>query len=222
MKSHNVFSNFKKVLCVVTLILYFSGLPVVLGNKPLGEAFTIAEFAVFFLMMPEMWGELKKLLKKPKLFLYVVVGFIMVFALDSLLWGEIIQPMLGSILKVAPNNANTESLIQRIHENPGFMIFGCVFFGPVLEEILYRYTAFGMLYGKNKFVAYFVTALIFGIQHVAIAGIWGGDYAQFLNIGGYMIFSLIMSFVYKKTDSLCVPILIHIAGNAIGVYQIAL
>ena len=98
----------------------------------------------------------------------------------------------------------------------GFM--ACIY-GPVLEELLYRYTAFGMLYQKNRLLAYIVPSLLFAFQHVAEAGIWGGDTVQLINIPGYIIAGLIFAFLYARSKNICVPIGAHILTNSFGLFM---
>ena len=124
--------------------------------------------------------------------------------------------MITSAAGITLDNANTDKVFEMVMKSPIFMgIMACVY-GPVLEELLYRYTAFGVLYEKNKFSAYAVSALLFGIQHVAEAGLWGGDTIQLMNMPGYIIAGLIFAFLYAKTKNICVPIGAHILANSFG------
>ena len=217
MKEHGAFYIFKRIICVFMLVLYVSGVQQFFGGGILSLAYIVLMFLVVIIMIPDILKEGKAFKQSPKTLLLIPLGLLMVILLDNLLMENIIQPILFKAVGVATENANTERVFEMIRKNPAVMVFLSCIFGPVLEEILYRYTVFGLIETKSKPVAHFVTALLFGLQHVIDAGIYGGDITQFINISGYMMFSFIMSGLYSKTKNLCIPIAIHIIVNLLGV-----
>ena len=188
-----------------------------LNFGPLSAFFSLSEIAIVILLMSQLFGEVIKLFKNPKTFLYLFLGVALIAGIDVFAWEFFIHPVLCDIVGFTPNNANKETVFESFGTSLGNMIFWCCVFGPIVEEILYRYTAFGLLQKKNKLLAHLLTAFMFGIQHVAVAGIWGGDATQFINIGEYLIFSLIMTFTYEKSHNLCIPIILHMAKNLLAV-----
>ena len=217
MKENNAFLIVKRILCIFMLLLYVSGGSQFLGDGIISLAYLLLMFVVVIIMFPDICKEGKGFKEKPKTLLLIPLGILLVFLLDQTLMQNIVQPFIWRIAGTAKENANTEKVFEMIRNNPFFMVFLTCVFGPVLEEILYRYTLFGLIGKKNKPVAYIITALLFGLQHVIDAGIYGGDVKQFINIGSYMVFSFIMSGLYSKTKNLCIPIIIHITTNSIGV-----
>lgn len=86
-------------------------------------------------------------------------------------------------------------------------ILGIVVFAPILEEILFRGMIFNRLREEmNVVVAAIIQAIIFGIMH--------GNMLQFFYT---FALALVMAYVYVKTDSLWMSILVHITYNLFGV-----
>ena len=222
MKENNALLIVKRILCIFMLILYVSGVTQFFGDGIFSLAYLLLMFAVVIIMFPDILKEGKDFKNKPKTLLLIPLGILLVFLLDQTLMQNIVQPFIWKISGGTKENANTEKVFEMIRNNPIFMVFLTCVFGPVLEEVLYRYTLFGLIGKKNKPAAYIITALLFGLQHVIDAGVYGGDVRQFINIGSYMVFSFIMSGLYSKTKNLCIPIIIHITTNSIGVAMMLL
>jgi membrane protease YdiL (CAAX protease family) len=86
-------------------------------------------------------------------------------------------------------------------------MLGIVVFGPILEEILFRGIIFNKLRQEMPVVlAALIQAIIFGIMH--------GNPLQFLYT---VVLGLIMAYVYVKTDSLWLSIVVHVIYNYFGV-----
>lgn len=211
----NTAPKWKKICCIVVLICYCTAILIVVGIRSLGEMFNLIEILTLILMIPQLGSEMKKL--RPKALVWILIGFAAVFLFEQIMWDNILLPDICSRLGIVQENANTEKMTALIRQNPVVLGLAGAVFGPVLEELLYRYTFFALLYDKNKFAAHTLTALIFGLQHIFEAGIWGGDFTQLINIPGYMIFSLVMTCTYVKTKNLWIPIGIHVLSNGIGV-----
>ncbi len=208
----NTAAKWKRILCIVLLFFYFSALPV----PGLGTICTLADLALVVIMIPDIFRDAKKLGSSKKNLLFMPLGAAAVIGLQGILWDNIAVNLIILKLGIPVNNANNEKVTGMVMASIVFMgLIVCVY-GPVLEEVLYRYTAFGLLYEKNRFAAYAVSALLFGIQHVAEAGIWGGDVIQFINMPGYIIAGLILGFLFAKTKNICVPIGAHILVNSFG------
>ena len=212
----NTSTKWKKIFCLIMLFFYFSNISVPLGVPAIYTMQDILNILLVIVMIPDMAGEAKKFGEKKKSLLLIPLGAVMIIGLQGILWDNIIMGIIRSAIGITADNANTTNVTEMIKSSPIFMGFMACIYGSVLEEILYRYTAFGMLYGKNRFWAYVVPSLLFAFQHVAEAGIWGGDKAQLINIPGYISAGLIFAFLYARSKNICVPIGAHILTNSFG------
>lgn len=120
------------------------------------------------------------------------LNFISLGAAESYLnWLYSIQ-----IFKVGPET----SLLHYV------LFFGVVaILGPVVEEIIFRGIMIERLGTKYNYRwAVIISSVIFAILHLSPIGAF--------------IFGVALSLVYLKTESLMIPILIHIANNTIAVF----
>lgn len=218
-QSLNTSSKWKKLCCFALLFFYFSHIQIALGSpvaNTISGILNILNLVLVMVMIPDIIREAKKFGDNKKSLLWIPLDAAMVIVLQGILWDRVLKGMITSAAGITLDNANTDKVFELVMKSPIFMgIMACVY-GPVLEELLYRYTAFGVLYEKNKFSAYAVSTLLFGIQHVAEAGLWGGDTIQLMNMPGYIIAGLIFAFLYAKTKNICVPIGAHILANSFG------
>ena len=212
----NTSTKWKKIFCLIMLFFYFSNISVPLGVPAIDTIRDILNILLVIVMLPDIANEAKKLGGNKKSLLLIPLGVVMVIGLQGILWDNIIMGIIRSAIGITADNANTINVTEMIKSSPIFMGFMACIYGPVLEELLYRYTAFGMLYEKNSFLAYIVPSLLFAFQHVAEAGIWGGDTAQLINMPSYIIAGLIFAFLYTRSKNICVPIGAHILTNSFG------
>lgn len=202
------------------LFFCFSNISVPLGIPVMDTVRDILDILLVLVMLPDIAGEAKKFGDNKKSLWLIPLGVVMLICLQGILWDSIIMGMIRPAVGITADNANTSRISEMMKANPIFMgCMACVY-GPVPEELLYRYTAFGMLYEKNKFLAYTVPSLLFAFRHVSEAGIWGGDTAQLINTPSYIIAGLIFAFLYVKTKNICVPIGAHILMNSFGVLML--
>ena len=209
-------SRWKKILCLILLFLYCSAISRPLNLPMLGTLSNLMQFVVVGVMVPDIFREFKKIKGNKKCLIYVPVGVLVLIGVQGFLWDELLLPRLLSALGISLNDANYDSVTDMIKNNPVIMGTMVCIHGPLIEEILYRYTAFGLIYKKNRILAYLVSMFLFGLQHVIVAAVWGGDPIQFFNMPGYIIAGFIFAFLYSKSKTLAVPILVHIIGNSIG------
>ncbi|MCR4557348.1 MAG: CPBP family intramembrane metalloprotease [Saccharofermentans sp.] len=209
-------SGWKKTLCLIMLFFYCSAILEPLNMHMLGTLVTLMQFAVVFIMIPDLLREFKKIKGNSKSLIYVPLGVIVLFALQAVLWGSILLPFIRSSLGITMNDANSDLVTGMVRNHPVVMGTMVCVHGPIIEEILYRYTAFGILFQKNRFAAYLISMFLFGLQHVIVAAVWGDDPIQFINMPGYIIAGFIFAFLYSKTRTLAIPILVHMISNSIG------
>lgn len=206
----------------IMLIMYSFGL---LGTIPIIKNiafFLEILFVVLFLKI--LWNSIKALKGKiVRSIIWIVLGFVSIFIVQNIVWDSILKNIIMQIIGLEEAlNSNQVNLESMLESYPVIFIFGVVFLGPVLEELLYRYICFRSIYEKNKFMAYLVPTVLFGIQHIAIAVIYKGQYNEIINVFSYMIFGFGLTFIYSKTRNLIPSIVIHIINNSIGVLYIFL
>ena len=208
----NSSAKWKKIAGVILLFFYCTNML----NIPALQIFNIINILYVILMTPDIARNAAKFDKSKKSLLLIPLGAVAIIGIQGILWDSIIMTHIKAALGIAISNANTESVISMIRENPVMMGFMGCFYGPILEELLYRYTAFGLIRDRSRSLAYIISALLFGFQHIAVAVIWGGDMIQLINMPGYIIAGLIFAFLYDKTENICVPAGAHILANSFG------
>lgn len=125
-----------------------------------------------------------------------VIGFFLLYLGQTL--GATIELALG----IDYGSENTESIIAITKIAP-IMIIATVFFGPILEELVFRRVVFGSLVQTQNFwVAAFISSIIFAIIHL-----------DFTHIILYTITGFILAFLYYKTKRLLTSIVAHMLLN---------
>lgn len=133
--------------------------------------------------------------------LWGFIGFILVL-IAQLIAGEI-EERLG----VTTVSHNTASLSAVAAIAP-IIIISIVFFGPFLEEVVFRRVIFASLNQTTNFiVAALVSAIIFGLIH-----------RDFSHILTYVFTGLVFAYLYNKTQRLLTTILAHMLLNAFVLY----
>ena len=92
-----------------------------------------------------------------------------------------------------------------------------VIFGPVIEELMYRYFIFRSLERMNKVFGHILAAFIFGFVHVWHYVLLDGDLTQLVSMSAYLIIGLGASTLYSKNKNICYPIFLHSLINFIAV-----
>jgi len=99
---------------------------------------------------------------------------------------------------------NINNILEKMLENPIYMVLLTCVFAPILEEVLFR----GILQkglinkGISPIRAIFLSSFIFGVMH---ANPW-----QFIPA---VVLGLILGWVYCKTKTLLLPIFLHAFNN---------
>lgn len=217
-KKMNTSAKWKKISGVILLFFYCTDML----NMPELQIFNIINIIFVFLMIPDIWKDGTKFGSRKKDLLMIPAGAIMIIGMQAILWENILMKYIKEVLGIVVNNANTESVIEMIKASPVMMGIMACLYGPILEELLYRYTAFGLLRNKSRSMAYIISALLFGFQHIAVAVIWGGELIQLINMPEYIIAGLIFAFLYDRTKNICVPIGAHILANSFGMVTMIL
>jgi membrane protease YdiL (CAAX protease family) len=87
-------------------------------------------------------------------------------------------------------------------------LLGAGILAPIAEELFFRGALLTWFRGRFNFpVAMVVTSLLFGLAHIDTAGV----------VASSFIFGLAAAFMFERTKTLWVPIMMHITSNAFAV-----
>ena len=207
----------------VLLIFQLLVLPVAAayGNALLPVPLTLAElnfllYAVNFaltlgLFHCFLWGSLRQSLRTPfRTLRSAFLGFL-IYYLASLLVSLFVQTVCPEF-----SNINDQTIASMTQDNYTLMAVGTVLLVPLSEETLYRGLIFRGLQGKNRLLAYTVSILAFATIHVV--GYIGTEKPVVLLLCflQYLPAGFALAWAYERADSICAPILMHIAINQIG------
>lgn len=114
------------------------------------------------------------------------------------------------------SNANDGAISDMMTENSVLMTIGAVLLAPVVEELLYRGVVFGQLYRRWPLAAYIISAAVFSSLHI-IGYISSYTPIQLLlAFIQYVPASIVLAWIYVRSDTILVPILVHILINTIA------
>lgn len=87
-------------------------------------------------------------------------------------------------------------------------IIGVTFFGPIIEELTFRYGLFHWLNRRisNWWITSSITSATFAFLH-----------GQFIAFPVYFLIGLCFSGLYRKTNKITAPIIVHILSNFIAI-----
>ena len=128
--------------------------------------------------------------------------------------------LLASALEPAFSNRNDEALLQMAGSSLVLFALTTVLLAPVTEELLFRGLLFGQLTKRNRILGYLISSLCFCLIH--LLG-YLGTYTPtqlLLALLQYLPAGLILAWSQEKSQSVTVPILIHMAINGISLVSI--
>lgn len=138
---------------------------------------------------------------------YIVLGVVSVFGVQIMLLtlNNLFFPTSGGN-EISSNQENIESLLRTIPVL-GFFFY-IVFFGPFMEELVFRVIVHKKLFAKFSYFDLFAAAAVFSLSHSP------SNIAQFIP---YFSLGIVLSYVYYKTDNFFVIYMIHVIKNLIAV-----
>ena len=126
----------------------------------------------------------------------------------------------AAILTLRPDfaNANDAGVNAMIDEYPVLMTLAVIFMAPLAEECLFRGWIFTGLARRSLPLAYGITTFCFSAVH--ILGYIGTYDALTLAlcVAQYLVPSAVLCWTCHKADSLCAPLLLHMAINTIALF----
>ena len=107
------------------------------------------------------------------------------------------------------NQQQVESLTKSI---PAIMFFVTGFLAPIGEELIFRGVLFTGLRKYNRFLAYVVSAFLFGFIHV-MNSVFAGNIFEMVQMIPYAFSGIVFAYIYESTDNIWASILTHMTNN---------
>lgn len=200
------------VLPVVAVILN-SLLPTPLSDTQLNIALFIVEFLLATIIFRRfLAASARHSLSAPIRTLRFAFLGLLLYYVGSFMVGLVITAVSEDF-----SNINDSNIYAMVQENFTLMKLCTVVLVPVTEELLYRGLIFRGLQGKNRLIAYLVSAGVFSLIHVA--GYIGTTTPVILLLCflQYIPAGLALGWAYEKADSIWAPILMHMAVNQVSI-----
>lgn len=137
------------------------------------------------------------------------------YYLVSFLFGYLTQ-----LFYPAYRNLNDAGISHLADQNRLVMIFGTVLLVPLAEETLFRGLLFRGLYDRKPVTAWILSVGLFSLVH--IVGYLGSYNALQLLLAfvQYLPAGLVLCLVYRMTDTIIAPVLMHTLINFVGMILI--
>ncbi len=151
-----------------------------------------------------------------KLAIAVIIGYVIIII------GNNVAGALQNILSVALDHpieeaANQASIEAILHSNGAvFMILSAVILGPVVEELVFRKSIFGLF--KNQYVALVISAILFGSIHLLNEATLT---AGLVNGISYIVMGFVFGGIYiYYNKNIYYTIAIHMVSNLISILAV--
>lgn len=177
-------NNYKFTILDVSIIQF------VVQSIELAILFLILNKDIPVLFEKAKWSSLWKGL------IYGVIGIVF-----QLVYFNIINAILPSGNQ---DNINQATLNELFKFTPILSTIFVVILGPICEEIIYRFALFGLLKKKSRFLAYFITGVVFGLIHFNLPSATNGTInmdnliIELANLPAYIVGGLILAHAYDK------------------------
>lgn len=172
--------------------------------------FIVVAYFILNKEIKEQWQEFKN--KNLMDILNRVVWAIPLLYLANIVGNFMTMIFTGS-LSTSENQQIIETLIQEL---PFLMIVSTTILAPVLEEFIFRLLLFTGFYKYGRWIAYLVSAGLFGLLHV-YQPLLQGQWSEILLIFPYLFMGGVLCYIYEKSDNIYIPILSHALINTISV-----
>ncbi|MFB7142491.1 lysostaphin resistance A-like protein [Gottfriedia sp. NPDC056225] len=134
---------------------------------------------------------------------WVILGYFITMATQI-----VCNIILIYVFNLHTGSENTQNILNIAKLNPAFIIIPSLV-APILEEIIFRRIIFKRLYNRLPFIiSAGISSAIFSFMH--------GDLPFFLS---YFLIGFVFCYLYKRTNSIIVPILTHMLMNTFVVFQ---
>jgi len=139
----------------------------------------------------------------------LILGFALYYCI-SLVVTLLLFPLLGGTTE------NNQAVGGLLDQNRLPMLFFIVLAGPITEEVLVRGVVFGTLHGKNRYLAYAASTLLFCLMHCWQYILLLSPLEFLANALVYLAPSVALGWAYEKSGTLFCPILLHMIINGLA------
>ena len=141
------------------------------------------------------------------------------------LLGQLLYPLFPGYFSVTETgltliSPNDQAIHAMVKENFPLMALCSVVLVPPVEEILHRGVVFGGLHAKSPVAAYLLSAALFSFIHVMEYLGTADPIYLLLCFLQYLPAGFLLARLYKETDSIFAPILMHMAINAVALFSV--
>lgn len=176
-------------------------------------SYLITFLALFIYNYNFLKEEFKKFIKKFKTnFLYIIIAFF------SLLFILYILGLIFDFFGYESNPENQKEIENMYKYYKIHVIIASVFLAPLVEEIVYRKSVFGLINHKIKI---FLSGFIFGLIHIiSDPNLYTNFSYEIWNLIPYIVPGIVLAYTYYKSDNLLNTILIHMIYNVLAIISI--
>jgi len=124
------------------------------------------------------------------------------------------------LIGIQQENLNDTSISGMAMQDYGKTFALAVFLAPLVEEPLFRGMLFGSVRSRNRWCAYILTVLLFGLYHIWQLVAVLKDLSYLLLIIDYIPGGLVLCWVYDRTSCIWTPIALHMFINYLGMLSL--
>jgi len=174
----------------------FMTIAIVISYAALMVALLIISFGIYKQDFQKIksWGNFTK---------QMVIGLIATFS------AAFVGGTLVSLLGETDTALNQLLIEQALQAMPFLMIMTVIFFGPIVEEIIFRLVMMNLFPKIKPIYNVIFSSLIFGAIHV-LAGGW-------IHIIPYFLMGIVFGYIYIRNDNIWHATVLHILHNGLTV-----
>jgi len=186
---------------------------------------SVINFLVYLLLLPLLILFLRRELvedfqsfktEKSRILPVVLIGYL--YLLGGNIISNVLQTLLSGLFSIGISTSYNQIAVIRSIRSDGaaLMIISAVLLGPVVEELVFRKSIFGLF--NNDKVALVVSSLLFGSVHLLTEE---SVIHALINGLSYIVLGLVFGLIYiKNNKNIWPPIIVHVISNTIAILGI--
>lgn len=181
--------------------------------------FSIMNFIMIFITMAPFVMESYHGFKRTglkKVLQWTTFGVAAIFVLN------VLNGYVFELVNFRPDSGNQTIIESMLQADFLRVTFQVTFTAAIIEELVFRGIFFRNLFTKNKFLAYVVTFLAFGVPHLLVGLIEGAGLSEFMYLPIYGGMGVIFAYIYSKTNSVFTAMGAHLINNLVSVIALLL